>query len=217
LSRSGEIYLIAAGTAWHAGNTVRSDAANNYSIGIEAEATGVDAWPANQYLNFAAMCRALCDYYKLPVANVLGHKEVCSPPGRKIDPNFDMSAFRRQCASGGAPILKPKVRELDMIERAIVPTDTRQFMRIVAPVGNKSQTAGKAYISISCGGGFNADVGFQMNADTDNAPPGAGPMWHAAGQNGNRRWAEVPNGTEYLDIWYTAKDHGSILVEFIPK
>jgi hypothetical protein len=30
----------------------------------------------------------------VPTARVLGHKEVATPTGRKVDPNFDMPAFR---------------------------------------------------------------------------------------------------------------------------
>jgi hypothetical protein len=101
LSRSGEVYLIAAGIGYHAGNTLQSWQDNNSAIGIEAEATGVDAWPKPQYDAYARMCACLASYYRLPLDHVAGHKEICSPPGRKIDPNFDMNAFRSAVRSGG--------------------------------------------------------------------------------------------------------------------
>jgi hypothetical protein len=94
LGRDGTVYVIAAGLCYHAGDVKQSDYGNGYSIGIEAEATGITTWPAVQMDAYARLCKALCDWYKVPVSRVLGHKEVCAPPGRKTDPNFDMAAFR---------------------------------------------------------------------------------------------------------------------------
>ncbi|MBN9739518.1 hypothetical protein DMP23_00300 [Amycolatopsis sp. A1MSW2902] len=94
LGRDGTVYVVAAGLCWHAGAVLNSSWGNAYAIGIEAEATGVDDWPDDQIDAYARLCRALCAAFDLPVSAVLGHKEVCSPRGRKSDPNFDMSGFR---------------------------------------------------------------------------------------------------------------------------
>ena len=102
LSRSGVVYIIASGIGYHAGNTVVGWGDNNSGCGIEAEATGVDPWPKQQYDAYSRMCACLASYYRLPIDHVAGHKEVCDPPGRKIDPNFDMNAFRTTVKSGGA-------------------------------------------------------------------------------------------------------------------
>ena len=101
LSRSGQVYLVAAGIAYHAGDTLQSWQDNNSAIGIEAEATGVDPWPKGQYDAYARLCACLASYYRLSVSRVVGHKEICNPPGRKIDPNFDMNAFRTAVGKGG--------------------------------------------------------------------------------------------------------------------
>ena len=105
LSRSGKVYVIAAGRCNHAGTVQNPSWGNSHSIGIEAEATGTDAtWPEVQMDAFAQLCRALVDHFGLSVSAVLGHKEVADPPCRKIDPNFDMAAFRaRVSALGGTP------------------------------------------------------------------------------------------------------------------
>ena len=95
LGVSGTWYTVAAGRAWHAGVVLRPDYGNSYAVGIEAQGDGVSPWPAVQYDSYAIGCAALARRYGLPVDRVLGHKEVCSPPGRKPDPNFDMAAFRR--------------------------------------------------------------------------------------------------------------------------
>jgi hypothetical protein len=94
LSRSGKVYVVAAGRCYHAGAVRDPSWRNSHAIGIEAEASGVDPWPEAQLQAYAKLCRVLIDYYGLDVAQVKGHKEVCQPPGRKIDPNFDMDAFR---------------------------------------------------------------------------------------------------------------------------
>jgi hypothetical protein len=95
LGRDGTVYVVAAGLAYHAGDVRQTTMGNAYAIGIEAEGTGVSPWPAVQMDAYAQLCRALCDAYGIPIARVLGHKEVCAPVGRKTDPNFDMSALRR--------------------------------------------------------------------------------------------------------------------------
>ena len=106
LSRSGKVYVIAAGRCNHAGTVRNPSWGNSHSIGIEAEATGTDAtWPEVQMAAFAQLCRVLVDFFGLSVSAVLGHKEVADPPGRKIDPNFDMAAFRTRIGaiSGTVP------------------------------------------------------------------------------------------------------------------
>lgn len=101
LSRSGVVHVVAAGLAYHAG-VVFNDAmqGNGHTIGIEAEATGTSLWPAGQYAAFAHLCRVLMDHYRFPLAQVMGHKEVAAPLGRKQDPNFDMPSFRAAVLTG---------------------------------------------------------------------------------------------------------------------
>lgn len=94
LGRDGTVYVIAAGVCWHAGEVKQTDYDNWHAIGIEAEATGTAPWPEVQMDAYARLCAALCDHYDVPVSRVLGHKEICAPVGRKVDPNFDMAAFR---------------------------------------------------------------------------------------------------------------------------
>lgn len=100
LARNGTATLVAAGRAYHAGVVKSSIYQNSHSIGIEAEATGTSSWPAAQVDAYAKLCKALCDEFNLSTSRVVGHKEACSPSGRKIDPNFSMSDFRKKV--GGA-------------------------------------------------------------------------------------------------------------------
>jgi hypothetical protein len=96
--RSGKIYVISNGVAWHAGTTLQTWMDNQHSIGIEVESPGTGAvWPDAQVQGVARAVAALCKRYGVPASRVLGHKEICSPVGRKIDPvgiPGDMPAFR---------------------------------------------------------------------------------------------------------------------------
>jgi hypothetical protein len=96
--RSGKIYAISNGVAYHAGTVLQSWMNNDHSIGIEVESPGTGAvWPDAQVQGVARAVASLCKRFNVPAARVLGHKEVCSPPGRKIDPvgiPGDMPAFR---------------------------------------------------------------------------------------------------------------------------
>lgn len=94
LGRSGTVYVIAAGVAFHAGATWSTSQDNWHSIGIEAEHDGLSPWPPAQYDAYARLCAALIAHYGLAVARVQGHKEIAKPAGRKVDPTFDMTGFR---------------------------------------------------------------------------------------------------------------------------
>ncbi|CAF4327504.1 unnamed protein product, partial [Adineta steineri] len=74
---------------------------NAYAIGIEAEGAVLPAtnsrhtnWLEVQYQNYLRGIRALKTAFNVPTGRVMGHKEVVSPLGRKIDPNFSMAKFR---------------------------------------------------------------------------------------------------------------------------
>lgn len=116
LARDGVATICGAGVAWHAGgDEARTPAwakgqvqiktrhpnkwqslGNAKMIGIEAvnSGDGTQPWPEVQMDAYARCCAAICWYLGLPVSRVLAHKEFA--PSRKIDPNFDMAAFRRR-------------------------------------------------------------------------------------------------------------------------
>lgn len=94
LGRNGTVYVIAAGVCYHAGATFYPRQDNWHAIGIEAEHDGVSPWPTVQHAAYVRLVSALADHYGIPLSNVQGHKEVAKPLGRKVDPNFDMTAFR---------------------------------------------------------------------------------------------------------------------------
>lgn len=96
--RSGRMYVVSNGVANHAGVVQKTWMNNDNTIGIEVESPGTGpVWPEEQVHGVARAVAALCKRYGVPVSRVLGHKEVCYPVGRKIDPvgiPGDMPAFR---------------------------------------------------------------------------------------------------------------------------
>jgi hypothetical protein len=108
LGRSGTIYVVAAGKCNHAGASMQVRYTNPYAVGIEAENPGTDGrpWPAMQIDAYHALCCELVAHYGLRPTDVRGHKETCSPAGRKSDPDFNMASFRNAVRSM-APIGPP--------------------------------------------------------------------------------------------------------------
>lgn len=98
LGRDGTFYVVAAGRSNHAGPGIWEGitTGNSSFIGIEAENMGTtaDPWPAAQMEAYAQGCAAILLRLGQPAKMVAGHKEYARPRGRKIDPTFDMNAFR---------------------------------------------------------------------------------------------------------------------------
>ena len=120
IAKSGQVHLVAAGRANHAGpgvarvlDEVRRNTApvgsiqerglkddkpqfvgNPFFYGIEAEnrGTGKDPWPEIQLEAIRRTSAALCDHHGWPAARVIAHKEWTQ---RKIDPKgFEMADLR---------------------------------------------------------------------------------------------------------------------------
>lgn len=109
LGRDGTVYVFAAGSANHNYPPHPEQFGNATAIGIEAEHPGGKTpWPKAQYDAYVTLVAALCKAYVIPAdsTGVRGHKEATTP-GRKVDPNFNMSTFRDNVRKA----LKPKARE----------------------------------------------------------------------------------------------------------
>jgi peptidoglycan hydrolase-like protein with peptidoglycan-binding domain len=118
LGRDGTFYVIAAGSANHAGpGRWRGVTTGNSSfIGIEAENSGRqdDDWPEVQLDALRRGCAAILKHIGADQGMVCGHKEWALPAGRKPDPLFDMPEFRERVGAvlaGRAPppVLIPPV------------------------------------------------------------------------------------------------------------
>lgn len=108
LRQSGEVVLVAAGFANHAGKTSPAllrelggnpnKSGNSQLLGIEAEHSGRGAWSTTQYDAYVLLASICCEVFGLKARQVVGHKESAFPKGRKVDPNFSMSDFRMNVA-----------------------------------------------------------------------------------------------------------------------
>lgn len=103
LDVDGTFTVVAAGHCNHAGpgNWRGCTEGNTHFIGIEAENDGLadDPWPDVQMDAYAQGCAAILKHLGETSDNCAGHKEYALPPGRKIDPSFDMGAFRQKVAA----------------------------------------------------------------------------------------------------------------------
>lgn len=94
LSRSGVVYVVAAGRSNNAGKgSWRGMVGNSSVLGIEAENDGRQPWPARQLDAYYELCAAAERHLRRGVEFQCGHKEWA--PGRKVDPHsLDMEIFR---------------------------------------------------------------------------------------------------------------------------
>lgn len=111
LGRSGTVYVIAAGLAYHAGTSrwagVDPDGRpfdfvnlNARFLGIEAEDDGDGTWTPEQLDCYPRLVAALCYYMRRPASRVCAHRECALPAGRKPDPaGIDMPTFRAHVGS----------------------------------------------------------------------------------------------------------------------
>jgi len=113
LDRAGIYTLCGVGIAWHAGlgeyppeltgyvkrktshGMESFTTANACTIGFEAvnAGDGSQPWPPEQMRAYKLGVAAVLWFKGFDASHAWGHKEVA--PSRKIDPNFDMDAFRR--------------------------------------------------------------------------------------------------------------------------
>lgn len=103
IGRSGTVYVIAAGLAYHAGASSWAGFSDlNYRfLGIEAESTGLGAgdWTPAQLDCYPRLVAALLYYMRRNADRACAHRECATPKGRKIDPTgIDMNAFRGRVA-----------------------------------------------------------------------------------------------------------------------
>lgn len=98
IKRTGEIvqYVPFDKRAWHAGqsNYKGRERCNDFSIGIELEGTEIVPYNDVQYVQLAAVVKALLDAYpSLSSKRIIGHSDIA--PARKTDPgeSFDWQKF----------------------------------------------------------------------------------------------------------------------------
>ena len=112
LGRDGTFFVVAAGRANHAGRGEWQGvtSGNTSFIGIEAENTGTEPWPAAQLDAYQRGVAAILKHLGLGAGMACGHKEYALPNGRKPDPHtIDMNVFRQRVAGIMAGTVAPPV------------------------------------------------------------------------------------------------------------
>lgn len=212
LGRNGTVYVISNGVAWHAGPTINDSIyGNSWAIGIEAENNGVgEVWPEVQVNAYAKICAALCKHYNIPVDRVKGHKEICRPAGRKIDPaNLpgDMAGLRARVADhitnpgGGTPPVT--TARIELMERYhVTKSASTTTKRVFLPGGPNA----KIIIRPAVEGGADAPVwlGHVYAWGSDKQGVGGDPM-NIPGYNGKISYSReiaLPNAV-WADVQYS--------------
>lgn len=113
LDRDGTVHIVASGRANHAGRarpsgTVAGGDGNALYWGVEAANSGLgEPWPDKQMDAYVTLCATLCTKVTHNSAQtVRGHRET-SVTG-KIDPTFNMDAFRVRVAAAMRPEAQPQ-------------------------------------------------------------------------------------------------------------
>ena len=89
IAKSGEIFNLVdeSKLAWHAGSSFwRGDVSlNNYSIGIELDNKGDEAFTDAQYKSLIVLAQDIIKRHEIKPINIVGHSDIS--PWRKVDPN----------------------------------------------------------------------------------------------------------------------------------
>lgn len=114
LGRSGTVYVMGNGLAYHAGASAYAGYVdlNDESIGIEAESSGDGRWTEGQLLIYPRLVGACLYYMRRGVDHYASHRTVAVPAGRKPDPAGISDSWMRQKAA--AFLANPTALEDDM-------------------------------------------------------------------------------------------------------
>ncbi|MGW4127941.1 peptidoglycan recognition protein family protein [Amycolatopsis japonica] len=197
LGRSGTIYVVAAGVAYHAGASRWAGFLdlNDEFLGIEAESAGTGVWTAAQIDAYPKLVGALLRYMNRGTDRYAGHKDVCLPVGRKPDPVGIDSSWMRARAANPLPT-PPEIEEDDDMSsdrgeatpdgqwgRLHVPVNGGRYLRIASSYGDKVQIDGITMIDDTPPGMGTAN-GRTVSGATRVDPDRPGP-WDLAKTDGN--------------------------------
>ena len=132
IDRQGVVYLVGSGVAWHAGKVLSgSEQYDNYhAIGIETDHTVNEDWPAPLLNSLRVTTAVILDKAGRARTEFSFHKKICSPVGRKVDPDgLDLAAERSAVYSIGRTPTPPQpspVPSTPSVEPAPVPAGPSQ-------------------------------------------------------------------------------------------
>lgn len=99
VSRAGAWHLLGDGAAPHAGRVLLGKPGNRDSLGVETDHTTGEPWPAEQLRGLRVGTAAILRRAGATATGLEFHRTVCSPVGRKSDPDgLDLTAERAAVA-----------------------------------------------------------------------------------------------------------------------
>lgn len=150
LDRNATFHVMAAGRCNHAGAGQWHGITdgNGHLVGIEVanDGDGKDPWPPAQLAALALGTAAILEHVGADPVMAAGHKEYALPRGRKIDPTFDMVAFRDRLEA----IMAADESE---VLPSVQPTDPRRAMLRKGDQGNSVRQL-QTLLGIAADGGF---------------------------------------------------------------
>ena len=101
LGRNGTIYVVAAGCAWHAGQSEFAGFRdlNRRALGIEAESSGTGQWTEAQLDAYPKLVAVALHRMRRGAERYVSHRSCATPPGRKDDPKGINDSWMRERAS----------------------------------------------------------------------------------------------------------------------
>jgi len=172
LGRSGTIYVVAAGVAWHAGASEWAGYRdlNDEAIGIEAESPGHGEWTPAQLDSYPKLVAAVLRYIRRGTDRYCSHRSCALPHGRKPDPTGiadDWMRARAGAAPAGpapAPVrVPPRPPELTMPAAIVYGKDGLSFRASgICEMSSTSAVYARAWVMLGAtwGGIINAKITF---------------------------------------------------------
>lgn len=123
ISKQGEIYSIVEDhfRAWHAGESFwrGKDKLNDFSIGIELDNNGKEAFSSLLMDSLIKLCKDLISNYPIDQFNVIGHSDVS--PQRKSDPGrfFDWKLLAENNIGVMPPSLELEIPNIITIQKML--------------------------------------------------------------------------------------------------
>jgi hypothetical protein len=211
LGRSGTIYVVAAGTAYHAGASAHAGFRdlNDTSLGIEAEhAGGSLPWPGPQLAAYVRLVAAILRYIRRDPSRYVSHRGCALPPGRKPDPkSIDDGWMRAQAArhlsgpTAPAPVTKPTTpppvpREDDPMVLIPIRVDTDGYFHEAAMIEVGSEFGGRGAITLASTWGAS-----QVTVTALNHQGTVLQQWRELDIANNGFWAhELADGTRIVTV-----------------
>jgi hypothetical protein len=238
LGRSGTVYVVAAGCAWHAGASAHAGFTdlNDEFLGVEAEDSGDGVWTAAMRVAYPKLVAGVLRYAKLPVSRYVSHRDAALPRGRKPDPTGLTDAWMRAeaakyLAPAPAPTPAPtpapvttKRRRDNMVEPIEIPAG-RWSRRFVLPVGGTAAVTERGWMTFAINGPSQgrvrvwcqtADKGLWDSSEGGKFADGWRYLNFADGRSQLFNFP-IPDGTNQINVHTEFPEGGALTIELLAR